>query len=156
VAREARARAAETAAETAPAALTQARPFGERFCASITCGDEALCALKRISVSFRSPGPGSNLGCTEISPPPTGTPAGIIPFSGAGRVTAVQCDCEKCAREHKVPLSGVTVGGVNTPNTLTAIVPADTAREAVTKFERLADPALKAAAEKIVKAFCEA
>jgi hypothetical protein len=144
------ARAAEAEAEKDPAAIRQARTFGERFCARIAaCPADALCALKNVTFSFRN-------GCTRIVPPPPGTPAGVIPFSCTGRVTAVQCDCDKCNGEHRVPLGGVTVGGVNTPNSLSATIPADTEREARGKFESLTDPALKAAAEAIVKAFCEA
>jgi hypothetical protein len=148
------ARAAEAEAEKDPAARAQARAFGERFCTSIAaCPTDALCALKNFTLSFRG-------GCARTPPPlpnpPPGTPAGFIPFNCTGRVTAVQCDCDKCAGEHSVPLGGVTVGGVNTPNTLSATVPADTAGEAKAKFERLIDPALKAAADAIVKAFCEA
>jgi hypothetical protein len=136
------ARAAEAEAERNPAAIAQARTFAERFCASIAaCPADALCALKNFTVSFQN-------GCARIVPPPPGTPAGLIPFSCTGRVTAVQCDCDKCQGEHRVPLGA--------PNQLTATIPAETARDAVRKFESLIDPALKAAADAIVTAYCAA
>lgn len=48
---------------------------------------------------------------------PAGNAAATI-----GPVT-VECQCDKCDGGHTVPLDGVTVGRVNTPNKLSATIP---------------------------------